>query len=67
MLFTIIPVNVGGCLIPMILAITRQGGEWTIGNFIDEITNLLRTETSAYSAAKRINVPDNYRPRKPEG
>ena len=45
----------------------RTGGEWTIGNFIDEITNLLRTETSAYSAARRINVPDNYRPRKPEG
>ena len=44
----------------------RTGGEWTIGNFIDEITNLLRTETSAYSAARRINVPDNYRPRKPE-
>ncbi len=45
----------------------RTGGEWTIGNFIDEITSLLRTETSAYSAAKRIDVPDNYRPRKPEG
>jgi hypothetical protein len=43
----------------------RTGAEWTIGNFIDEITSLLRAETSAYSTARRIDVPNDYRPRKP--
>lgn len=43
----------------------RTDSEWTIGNFIDEVTDLLRNDTSAYSAARRIDVPDNYRPRKP--
>jgi len=42
----------------------RTGADWTIGNFIDEITHLLRHETSAYSAARRIDVPDNYHPPK---
>jgi hypothetical protein len=42
----------------------RMDTEWTIGNFIDEVTELLRDETSVYSAARRIDVPDNYRPRK---
>lgn len=44
----------------------RTETEWTVGNFIDEITELLRNDTSAYSAARRIDVPDNYRPRRPE-
>ena len=43
----------------------RMDLEWTIGDFIDEITELLREETSAFSAARRIDVPDGYRPRKP--
>jgi hypothetical protein len=43
----------------------RTDTEWTICNFIDEITELLRNDTSAYSAARRIVVPDDYRPRKP--
>ncbi len=42
----------------------RMDAEWTIGNFIDEVTALLRSETSVYSAARRIDVPDGYRPRK---
>jgi hypothetical protein len=41
----------------------RAGADWTTGNFIDEITHLLRHETSNYSAARRIDVPDNYPPR----
>ena len=41
----------------------RTDSEWTIGNFIDELTGLLRKEISAYSAARRIDVPDSYRPR----
>jgi len=44
----------------------RTETEWTVGNFIDEVTELLRNDTSAYSAARRIDVPDNYRPRRPE-
>ena len=43
----------------------RTDTEWTIGNFIDELTELLRNGISAYSAARRIDVPDSYRPRKP--
>jgi hypothetical protein len=43
----------------------RAGAEWTIGNFIDEITSLLRHETSAYSAARRIDVPEHHHPHKP--
>ena len=42
----------------------RMNAEWTVGNFIDEVSELLRNEISAYSAARRIDVPDNYRPRK---
>ena len=44
----------------------RTETEWTIGNFIDEITERLRNDTSAYSTARRIDVPDDYRPRRPE-
>ena len=44
----------------------RMETEWTIGNFIDEITERLRNDTSAYSTARRIDVPDDYRPRRPE-
>jgi hypothetical protein len=44
---------------------TRAGAEWTIGNFLDEVTSLLRHETSAYSAARRIDVPDHYHSPKP--
>lgn len=44
----------------------RTETEWTVGNFIDEVTELLRNDTSTYSAARRIDVPDNYRPRRPE-
>ncbi|MBI4366199.1 MAG: hypothetical protein HY543_05205 [Deltaproteobacteria bacterium] len=43
----------------------RTEAEWTIGNFLDEITDLLRDETSAHSAARRIDVPEGYRPHKP--
>ena len=43
----------------------RNDAEWTIGNFIDEVTDLIRTDTSAYSAARRIDVPDGYLSRKP--
>ncbi|MEI9803902.1 MAG: hypothetical protein WDN48_04835 [Pseudolabrys sp.] len=43
----------------------RTDSEWKVGNFIDEITELLHNEISAYSAARRIDVPDDYRPRKP--
>ncbi|HZP75471.1 MAG TPA: hypothetical protein VFB45_04960 [Pseudolabrys sp.] len=44
---------------------TRDGrldAEWMVENFVDAITGLLRDEISAYSAARRINVPDDYRP-----
>jgi hypothetical protein len=44
---------------------TRTDSEWTIGDFIDEITDLLRKEISDYSAARRIDVPNDYRPKKP--
>ena len=43
---------------------TRMDAEWTTGNFIDEVTALLRDEISSYSAARRIDVPKGYRPRK---
>jgi hypothetical protein len=43
----------------------RTDTEWTIGNFVDELTELLRNGISAYSAARRIDVPESYRPRKP--
>lgn len=43
----------------------RAGAEWTIGQFIDKITSLLRHDTSAYSAARRIDVPEHHRPQKP--
>lgn len=43
----------------------RTDTEWTIGNFIDEVAELIRIDISAYSAARRIDVPDSYRPRQP--
>jgi hypothetical protein len=43
----------------------RTDSEWTIGNFIDEVAELIRIDISAYSAARRIDVPDSYRPRQP--
>lgn len=43
----------------------RMNAEWTVGNFIDEVSELLRNGISTYSAARRIDVPDSYRPRKP--
>lgn len=45
----------------------RTNAEWTVGNFIDEVSELLRNRISTYSAARRIDVPDGYRPREPLG
>lgn len=45
----------------------RTNAEWTVGNFIDEVSELLRNGISTYSAARRIDVPDGYRPREPLG
>jgi hypothetical protein len=43
----------------------RTGKGWAVGAFIDEITSRMRNDISAYSATRRIDVPDDYRPRVP--